>query len=108
MVEGNGGATEEGEEEVGEDQSIEAMLSRDSGDTLVIKERTDTSNKAYVPTSLDSEESVKSKPTKHAKGKKTNNNYEIIRIYSKKGNKTKQKNHKFNQTPDQIDAKKGR
>ena len=59
LVEGNGDATEEEEKDSGEDQSKEAMLSRDSGDTLVTKESIDTSNKAYAPTSLDSEKSVK-------------------------------------------------
>ena len=70
LVEGDGGVVEEGEEDGEEDQSISTKASREIGDTLVIKGSTDTSNKAYVPTSSDSEESVKSEPTKHIKKKK--------------------------------------
>ena len=44
--------------------------SRESGDTLVIKDSTDTSDKAYMPTSSDSEESIRSEPTKQMKQKK--------------------------------------
>ena len=36
----------------------------------MIKDSTDISDKAYVPTSSDSEESVKSEPTNHTKKKK--------------------------------------
>ena len=46
------------------------MDSRESGDTLVIKDSTDTSDKAYIPTSSESEESIQSEPTKHTKKKK--------------------------------------
>ena len=54
MVVVNGGASEVVKADEGEDQSITTVSSRDSGDTLVIKENTDTSNKEYVPTSSDS------------------------------------------------------
>ena len=54
MVERNGDATEEEEEDLEEDKSIKAMSIRDSRDTLVIKESMDTSDKAYVPTPSDS------------------------------------------------------
>ena len=69
LVKGDGGAVEEGEDDGGEDQSLSTKDSRESGDTLLIKDITDISDKAYVPTSSDSEESVKSEPTKHKKRK---------------------------------------
>ena len=70
LVEGDGSELEEGNNDGGEDLSISTKSSRERRDTLVIKESINTSNKAYVPTLSDSEESVKSEPTKHTKMKK--------------------------------------
>ena len=46
LVEGDGGAIEEVKEDGGDDQSISTKAIRENGDTLVIKESTDTSDKA--------------------------------------------------------------
>ena len=60
----------EGKNEDEENQSLLTVDSRESGDTLVIKDSTDTSDKAYMPTSSYSENSIRSEPTKKMKKKK--------------------------------------
>ena len=70
LVKGEESAVEEGKNEEGEDQSILTTDSRESGDTLVVKDNKDTSDKAYMPTLSDSRESIRSEPTKQTKQKK--------------------------------------
>ena len=56
--------TEERNKEEEENQSLSTVDSRESGETLVVKDSTDTSDRAYMPTSSDSEESIRSEPVK--------------------------------------------
>ena len=64
LVEGNESLVEERNKEEEENQSLSTVDSRESGETLVVKDSTDTSDRAYMSTSSDSEESIRSEPVK--------------------------------------------
>ena len=72
--------------------------SRESGDTLVLKDSTDTSNRAYMPTLSDSEESIRSEPTKPTKQMKQKKQTTIIKSFESTTTKEATKKSKTKRT----------